>query len=156
MYKLERGDQPSPSSPWNITKAERSERRGVPMLETVSVLCFTVWSYLLWLSWYPCLNLSGQARLLWLYNRESRELEAELAKGLLKQAGFGTTDLFSDINYTWGKFIWIFAQLEISFYCRQGNRGAKEEGEILLMLPYLLCSFFFLITGCFVALKPCM
>lgn len=87
---------------------------------------------------------AGKARLLWLYNRESRDLEAELAKGLLKQAGFRTTDLHSNSNYTWGKFIWIFAQLEISFYCRQGKTGAKEKGEILLMLP-------FFITGCFVA-----
>lgn len=146
MYKLERGDQPHHPPPLNVTKTERPERRGGIygiLLRAVFVLCFAVWSYLLWLSWYPCLNLSGWARLLWLCNGESRELEAEQAKGLLKQAGFRTTDLHSNINYTWGKFIWISAQREISFYCRQGKRGAREEGEIFLILPYLALQWFF-------------
>lgn len=133
MYKSETLSPPPcpprPSISLNVTKTERSERGGVSTrwtpLGAVLVLCFAA-SYLLWRSLDPCLNLSRWARLLRLCDGESRELEAE-------QAGVRTTDLHSNINYTWGKFIWISAQWEISFTCRQRQERSPRGGRDTLV-----------------------
>lgn len=72
-------------------------------------------------------------------------------KGPLEQAGVGTTDLLSNINYTWGRFIWILAPVSDKLWLqRRQERSHGEEGRAIPPVsPYLLRSSF--ITGRFAA-----